>query len=118
MIQALLTQMLAICSDYYFDDRFGFEPASTVDSAVRCTNDLLWDMGILCERSKMQEPGVAPTILGVVFDLVRFVVSITDERRSELIDEINEIIRRNRLPSGQAAKLKLRISFSGRPDSS
>jgi hypothetical protein len=68
-------------------------------------------MGILVERSKMQEPGVDPTILGVRFDLKNMVVAITEKRRADLLDEIRRIIASDRLASGQAGKLKGKLYF-------
>jgi len=59
----------------------------------------------------MQEPGKTPIILGVKFDLESMEVSITEDRRKALLEEIKEILRVDRLGAGQAAKLKGKLNF-------
>jgi hypothetical protein len=47
-----------------------------------------------------------PVILSVEYDLVNMRLEVTEQRRKDLKDEIEEIQRQNRLSPGQAGKLK------------
>ena len=86
LVQHLLTQIFSICTLHYYDDRFVIESSETIQAAADCMNDLFGMMGILVERSKMYGPGHQPTILGVLSDLQQFVVQITEQRRSDLLE--------------------------------
>ena len=53
-----------------------------------------------------------PAILGIEYDLVRKVLEITEGRKQELKEEIEQILRTKRLSPGQAAKLKGKLMFA------
>ena len=51
LMQHLLTSIFQICTLHYYDDRFGVEPESTVESAAQTTQAVFDLLGILIEKS-------------------------------------------------------------------
>ena len=62
------------------------------------------------DRKKLQLSR-APTILGVTYNLDDFVLEIKDDRKSDLIEEIDHILHSGLLDPGTAGKLKGKLMF-------
>ena len=119
LVQSLLQELFSIHTAHYYDDRWAIESGETIMTSRDGTIEVFNMLGILIEQSKMQGPGspdprseFAPTILGVNFDLERFIVQVADTRKEQLLEEIAAILEKDRLGSGQAGKLKGKLFFA------
>lgn len=94
----------------FYDDKYGFEPKKTVQSAHRVAQAVHWWLGALYDQKKLQL-STAPTILGVTFNLEEMVLEIKEDRKKDLIEEIDSVLKANLLDPGTAGKLKGKLMF-------
>ena len=109
-LNEILVSLFKLVAFSFYDDKYGFEPLETVTSArlvAECVH--LW-LGAKFDQKKLQLCR-DPTILGVTYDLERFVLLIKAERRIELLEEIDAILRVGLLDPGSAGKLKGKLMF-------
>ena len=113
-IHFILNKIFKIPTDYYFDDRFGFERMETIQSSFETVIEVNKLLGVSIEDSKAQGPAKEfrlPEILGVEFDLDEMMIRMKEGRKTELLEEINEIERSGILLPGHAGKLKGKLMF-------
>ena len=113
-LQYILVKIFRVPTDFYFDDRFGFEPKGSIRSSFDTTKKVYQILGVLAEDSKAQGPEKnfdEPEILGVLFDLKEMMIRIKEGRRVQLTHEIDQIIDQKLLLPGHAAKLKGKLMF-------
>lgn len=105
--------MFKLVAFSFYDGKYGFEPTDTVASArlvAECVHTWPTWLGAKFDRKKLQLCS-SPTILGVTYDLHNFVLLIKAERKSELVDEIDSILKCGLLDPGSAGKLKGKLMF-------
>ena len=110
VINEFLVKLFKLVSFSFYDDKYGFEPLETVASArlvAECIH--LW-LGAKFDQKKLQLCK-DPTILGVTYDLEKFMLLIKAERKVELVDEIDAILKSGLLDPGSAGKLKGKLMF-------
>ena len=105
-INEFLVKLFKLVAFSFYDDKYGFEPLETVASA-RLTAECIH----LWLGAKKLQLCRDPTILGVTYDLEKFVLLIKAERKAELIDEIDSILSSGLLDPGSAGKLKGKLMF-------
>ncbi len=76
----------------------------------------IWTRDERGKRTKVKNPNCVrpwkdPELLGVGFDLDRNLVKIKEGRRQDLIAEIKDILNKEALSPGHAAKIKGRLFF-------
>ena len=109
-INEILVSLFGLIAFSFYDDKYGFEPAQTVESAHQIAQHVHWWLGAKFDRKKLQLSR-APTILGVTYNLDDFVLEIKDDRKSDLIEEIDHILHSGLLDPGTAGKLKGKLMF-------
>jgi hypothetical protein len=112
IIQEILTKLFFVVSGFFYDDKYGFEPQETFGSALTAAVAVhLW-LGCDFEVSKIQM-GNLVKILGVEYDLRdKGLLKIAQERKDDLVSEINKIIQDDKLTPGHAGKLKGKLFFA------
>ena len=110
LITDILRRVFHVAAFNFYDDKYGFEPADTVRSAFEVAQAVHFWLGARFDQKKLQIAR-APTILGVTYDLVSFCLLIKEDRRIELIDEIEAILSSKMLSPGQAGKLRGKLMF-------
>ena len=109
-INEILVKLFDLVAFSFYDDKYGFETVRTVSSAHQVAQCVHWWLGALFDQKKLQI-SQAPTILGVTYNLEAMVLEIKPDRRTDLIDELDEILAANVLEPGNAGKLKGKLMF-------
>ncbi len=79
MINQILVKIFRVPANFYYDDKFGIERQSTIDSADDSVTLLHRILGCDFEDRKHYK-GRKLTILGVTYDLVRLRLEIKESR--------------------------------------
>ena len=109
-INEVLVSLFGLVAFSFYDDKYGFEPACTIESAHLVAQSVHWWLGAHYDQKKLQLSR-SPTILGVTYDLEKMVLLIKDSRKAELLEEIDRILDVNSLDPGTAGKLKGKLMF-------
>ena len=109
-ITDILRRVFLVAAFNFYDDKYGFEPSTTIDSAFLCAQKVHWWLGAQFDNKKLQLSS-DPTILGVTYDLVGMRLLIKQKRKEEILDEIDGIMCSGVLPPGQAGKLIGKLMF-------
>ena len=109
-INEILVKEFGLVAFSFYDDKYGFEPKKTVQSAHRVAQAVHWWLGARYDQKKLQL-SLAPTILGVTFNLERMLLEIKEDRKKDLIEEIDALLEANLLDPGTAGKLKGKLMF-------
>ena len=106
------SQALVLCRrvQFFYDDKYGFEPEATCSSAFEVSQKVHWWLGAQFDPKKLQLC-FDPTILGVTYDLKAMHLKIKPSRKEELLDEIDAILNSQVFPPGQAGKLRGKLMF-------
>ena len=94
----------------FYDDKYGFEPISTVQSARSVAEHVHFWLGAKFDQKKLQL-STEPTILGVAYNLKLMQLEIKKERQEEITSEIQSILNSGLLDPGTAGKLKGKLMF-------
>jgi hypothetical protein len=111
LINDFLRRIFKVASNFFYDDKFGFEPEGLCDQAHDIVRDLHRWLGADFADAKLQLD-TEPIILGVEYNLKESVLEVTAARKKELREEINSYLREKRITPGQAAKLKGKLMFA------
>ncbi len=111
ILNTILRKEFDVLSSFYYDDKFAFEPEGACDSSYLAAVLLRKWVGTIFNQKKMTM-GTNPIILGVHYNLDDQLVSITEERKKSILSSIQDILQSGRLGSGQAGKLKGKLSFA------
>ena len=109
-INEVLVSLFGLVAFSFYDDKYGFEPQSTIESAHLVAQSVHWWLGAHYDQKKLQLSR-SPTILGVTYDLEKLVLLIKPSRKTELIEEIDQILTTGLLDPGSAGKLKGKLMF-------
>eukprot|EP00438_Fugacium_kawagutii_P021836 Skav226383 [mRNA] locus=scaffold1438:28059:29741:+ [translate_table: standard] len=109
-INEILVRVFGLIAFNFYDDKYGFEPLKTVESAHKIAQHVHWWLGARFDPKKLQLSR-KPTILGVTYNLCDFVLEIKKERKQEISDEIDVILETGLLEPGSAGKLKGKLMF-------
>ena len=109
-INEILVSLFGLVAFSFYDDKYGFEPTGSVESAHLVAQCVHWWLGAQFDAKKLQLCR-APVILGVTYNLVDSVLEIKSDRRKDLIDEIDSILSTKILDPGSAGKLKGKLMF-------
>ena len=109
-INEILTSLFGLVAFSFYDDKYGFEPRSTVESAHQVAQSVHWWLGAHFDQKKLQLSD-SPTILGVTYNLSEMVLEIKESRKKELIEELDSIVNTKLLDPGSAGKLKGKLMF-------
>ena len=109
-INEVLVSLFGLVAFSFYDDKYGFEPTSTIESAHLVAQSVHWWLGAHYDQKKLQLSR-SPTILGVTYELEKMVLLIKESRKSELLEEIDRILETNVLDPGSAGKLKGKLMF-------
>ena len=114
LIDSILSKIFLVLCGFFYDDKFGFEPEDTVGSAAEAAKFLHHVLGIRTDEKKLQLTS-KPVILGVQYDLEALVIRLTEERKEDLLTEIEAILEadqgRGKLLPAQASKLRGKLGF-------
>ena len=75
LITDILRRVFSVAAFNFYDDKYGFEPEDTVDSAFAATQAVHLRLGARFDQKKLQK-AEDPTILGVTYDLTHMKVLI------------------------------------------
>ena len=109
-ITDILRRVFLVAAFNLYDDKYGFEPSSTIESAFTTAQAVHVWLGAKFDQKKLQ-CSKEPTILGVTYDLVAMQLLIKQDRKDELADEIIAILNCGVLTPGQAGKLRGKLLF-------
>ena len=109
-INEILQRLFNLVAFNFYDDKYGFEPLGSVESAFHVAQRIHWLLGAAFDPKKLQLTD-KPVILGVTYNLSDWVLEIKANRREELIDEIQSVLRSGVLEPGHAGKLKGKLMF-------
>ena len=109
-INEILVSLFGLVAFSFYDDKYGFEPLDTIESAHLVAQQVHWWLGAQFEAKKLQI-GRQPVILGVTYNLEEFVLEIKSSRRTDLVEEIEAILTSGLLDPGSAGKLKGKLMF-------
>ncbi len=109
-INEILVTLFKLVSFSFYDDKYGFETAVTAPSAHVVAQSVHWWLGARFDSKKLQL-SLQPTILGVTYNLKDLVLEIKEDRRKDLLDEIDLIMKLGVLEPGAAGKLKGKLMF-------
>lgn len=109
-INEICLKLFNLVSFNFYDDKYGFEPLESVDSAFEVAQRVHWWLGAAFDRKKLQLTRT-PTILGVTYNLEGWLLEIKSDRKEELVDEISGILKADMLEPGLAGKLKGKLMF-------
>lgn len=109
-INEVLVSLFGLVAFSFYDDKYGFEPLETVSSAHQVAQAVHFWLGAHFDQKKLQLCR-APVILGVTYDLFDMVLQIKEDRKLELLTEIDHILETGLLDPGSAGKLKGKLMF-------
>ena len=109
-INEILVSLFGLVAFSFYDDKYGFEPVETVESAHRVAQAVHFWLGAQFDQKKLQLSR-SPVILGVTYDLSSMTLQIKDDRRRDLIEEMDQILASGLLDPGSAGKLKGKLMF-------
>ena len=109
-INEILVSLFKLVAFSFYDDKYGFEPAVSAPSARRVAESVHWWLGARFDQKKLQL-SQAPTVLGVTYNLTKLQLEIKEERKKELVEEIDAIVSSGLLDPGSAGKLKGKLMF-------
>ena len=109
-INEILVSLFNLVAFSFYDDKYGFETVETAPSAHWVAQSLHWWLGAHFDSKKLQL-SLQPTILGVTCNLESMVLEIKEDRRKDLLEEIDQVIECGILEPGAAGKLKGKLMF-------
>ena len=109
-INEVLVSLFGLVAFSFYDDKYGFESINTIESAHLVAQSVHWWLGAHYDQKKLQLSR-CPTILGVTYDLESMVLVIKPSRKTELLEEIDRVLKTNLLDPGSAGKLKGKLMF-------
>ena len=109
-INEFLVSLFGLVAFSFYDDKYGFEPKSTVESARLVAESVHFWLGARFDQKKLQL-SEAPTILGVTYNLSAMQLEIKADRKEEIANEIDAILTSGLLDPGSAGKLKGKLMF-------
>ena len=109
-INEILVSLFGLVAFSFYDDKYGFEPKATAPLAHLVAEKVHWWLGAKFDQKKLQL-SAAPTILGVTYNLEKFQLEIKKDRKEDLTNEIDAILKTGLLDPGSAGKLKGKLMF-------
>jgi len=109
-INEILVKLFGLVAFSFYDDKYGFEPASSAPSAKLVAERVHTWLGAQFDQKKLQLSS-SPTILGVTYNLELMQLEIKKERREDLLDEIDSVLKSGLLDPRSAGKLKGKLIF-------
>ena len=109
-INEIQVKLFDLAAFSFYDDKYGFETMCTVRSARHVAQCVHWWLGALFDQKKLQI-SQSPGILGVTYNLEAMFLEIKPDRRTDLIEELDEILEADVLEPGLAGKLKGKLMF-------
>ena len=109
-VNEFLVKLFKLVAFSFYDDKYGFEPAATAPSARHIAEAVHFWLGARFDQKKLQLAG-DPTILGVTYNLKLMQLEIKKDRKTDLIEEIDAILKSGLLDPGSAGKLKGKLMF-------
>ena len=109
-INEILTRLFGLVAFNFYDDKYGFEPLELVESAHEIAMSVHWWLGAQFDKKKLQLTR-KPVILGVTYNLEDWLLEIKAERKTDLVEEIDQILKTGLLDPGSAGKLKGKLMF-------
>ena len=109
-INEILVRVFGLVAFSFYDDKYGFETIETVASAHQVAQSVHWWLGAAFDQKKLQLTR-QPVVLGVTYNLVEMVLEIKEDRKKELIEEMEAFIKNDLLDPGSAGKLKGKLMF-------
>ena len=109
-LNEILVKLFGLVAFSFYDDKYGFEVMETVASAHQVAQRVHWWLGAAFDQKKLQLTRM-PVILGVTYNLIEMVLEIKEDRKTELIEEIDAIVKNDLLDPGSAGKLKGKLMF-------
>jgi hypothetical protein len=103
-INEILVKLFGLVAFSFYDDKYGFEPASSAPSAKLVAERVHTWLGAQFDQKKLQLSS-SPTILCVTYNLELMQLEIKKERREDLLDEIDSVLKSGLLDPGSAGKL-------------
>ena len=98
-INEILVSLFNLVAFSFYDDKYGFEPSASAASAREVAELVHWWLGARFDQKKLQL-SAEPTILGVTYNLKLMQSEIKEERRRDLLEEIDAILQSELLDPG------------------
>ena len=109
-INEILMSLFNLVSCNFYDDKYGFEPIGSINSAFEVAQKVHWILGAAFDSKKLQLCS-KPVILGVAYNLEDWALEIKAGRRLELTEEMQGVLKSGVLEPGHAGKLKGKLMF-------
>ena len=109
-----LSKFFGITIAVFVDDVHASEPLSTCDSAFRTVKALCALLGLVLDPLKETAPTCSLNLLGAFISVHSGYVdaSLPERRRDELRNDVQTVLKNNRLTPALAAKLRGRLGFA------
>ena len=91
-INEFLVSLFGLVAFSFYDDKYGFEPLAIAGSARAVAEHVHFWLGAKFDQKKLQL-STEPTILGVTYNLDQMQLEIKAERREEITQEIEAIVK-------------------------
>ena len=109
-INEILLKLFNLKAFNFYDDKYGFEPVESIESAFQTSVSVHWMLGARFDAKKLQLTS-RPTSLGVTYNLDDWILEIKADRKTELVEELQAILDSGTLDPGHAGKLKGKLMF-------
>ena len=109
MLTAFLVKHLKLCCLNYNDDRFGVTIPSLATEEKDTVLRVCFCLGV--KVSDKTIAGQVINILGVAFDFRTGLIGIKEERRDDLLAQLESILSANELHQGVGSKLRGKLLF-------
>ena len=107
-INEILEKIFSLVAFNFYDEKYLFEAKDTLDSAFEAAQKVHTLLGARFDQKQFQI-STKPVILGVTYNLEEFVLEIKEERKAELKDQIDSILKAGELDPGTAGRLKGKV---------
>ena len=104
-INEILKKIFSLVAFSFYDDKYGFEPKDTIDSAFEVAQKVHMFLGARFDQKKLQIT-TKPVTLGVTYILEDYILEIKDERKEELKDQSDSILK-----AGELGRASFRALF-------
>ena len=101
---------MGLLSFQYYDDKFGFTTQAVAELELQLVAKLHTCLGVDFSVKKLQCASLV-NILGIEYNFDKMLLGLLDQRRKDLLEEIDHCIDTGRLEPGQAGKLKGKLQF-------
>ena len=113
-LQFVLRKVFGVWLGIFVDDCYCVEPQGTITSSLWVVRELCAILGLELAHAKEKAPCTTIDILGAAIKLTHEDVTaqLTDQRRSDYLTLLRNVLRKNNLSPAAAAKIRGKLGFA------